>query len=532
MTSLLSSPGLDLTSPNTRRNLSTPRLIEIALGRGEGQLAANGTLVVSTGERTGRSPTDKYLEDTPEIHDKIWWGKVNQPVSSEGFAVLEEIAAEYMAGVDQVYVFDGFVGADPKYRLASRTFTEQAWHALFVKTLFIEPQEGELDGFDPDWTIINCGKRKLTAEEAERAGVKPTGICVAQSLTRKRVLIFGTEYSGEMKKSLFYAMNFDMPEVGVFPMHCSSNVDAQDDSNVALFFGLSGTGKTTLSADPGRALIGDDEHGWSDHGVFNFEGGCYAKCIRLSEETEPQIWNAIRFGSVLENVDLDPETRVPDYDSAKYTENTRVTYPVEFIPGARIPSVGDHPKNVIFLTADAFGVLPPVSRLSREQAMYYFINGYTSKLAGTEAGVTEPVPNFSPCFGGPFLARPPKVYADMLAERIENHTADVWLVNTGWSGGPYGTGERFSLKYTRAMITSIMNGELAKASFETDEVFGLSIPTSIPGGLVPDEVLHPRNTWPDKAAYDEKAKDLARRFRANDEGFEMPDAVRAAGPIG
>jgi phosphoenolpyruvate carboxykinase (ATP) len=339
-----------------------------------------------------------------------------------------------------------------------------------------------------------------------------------------------------MKKSLFYAMNYDMPEVGVFPMHCSANVDKQDDANVALFFGLSGTGKTTLSADPNRALIGDDEHGWSARGVFNFEGGCYAKCIKLSKETEPQIWDAIRFGSVLENTDVDPATRIANFDSAKYTENTRVTYPVEFIPGARIPSVGNHPRNVIFLTADAFGVVPPVSRLTREQAIYYFINGYTSKLAGTEAGVTEPQPNFSPCFGGPFLPRTPQSYGRMLAERIDKHRADVWLVNTGWSGGPYGVGSRFKLAYTRAMITAILNGSLKNAKFTPDPVFGLPIPDSIPAApgsmSVPADVLNPKNTWKDKAAYDAKAKDLAKRFRENDAKFEMDAPVRAAGPKG
>jgi len=532
MSALLSSPALDIGSPRILRNLATPRLIELALANGEGILAANGTLSVRTGDRTGRSPTDKYLEDTPDIHANIWWGKVNQPITPAGFDYLESLAADYMAERETLYVFDGFVGADTKYRLSARTYAEQAWHALFVQTLFIEPTEGELAAFAPDWTIVNCGRRRLTKQEAERAGVAPTGICIAQSLTRKRVLIFGTEYAGEMKKSLFYAMNYDMPDVGVFPMHCSANVAKDDAKNVALFFGLSGTGKTTLSADPERALIGDDEHGWSARGVFNFEGGCYAKCIRLSKETEPQIWDAIRFGSVLENVDIDADTREIDYDSAKITENTRVTYPVQFIPGAVIPSVGDHPRNVIFLTADAFGVLPPVSRMTREQAAYYFINGYTSKLAGTEAGVTEPQPNFSPCFGGPFLPRPPQRYAEMLTERIAKHSADVWLVNTGWSGGPYGTGARFKLAYTRAMIGAIMNGSLKNAKFTPDDIFGLAIPDAIPGGKVPNEVLHPRNTWKDKAAYDAKAKDLAKRFRENDAKFEMSGQVRGAGPKG
>ncbi len=533
MASMIATQGLDLASAKVLRNLSTPVLIEHAINREEGVLAANGTLSVTTGKSTGRSPNDKYLEDSPEVTNNIWWGKVNQKITAAAFDELEKIAQAYLSKKKTVYQFDGFVGADPKYRLSVRTFTEQAWHSLFVKTLFIEPTKSELASFDPDWTIVNCGKRKLTKAEAKRVGSNPdTGICIAQSLTRKTVLIFGTEYAGEMKKSMFYAMNYDMPEVSVFPMHCSANVDMQDDTNVALFFGLSGTGKTTLSADPKRALIGDDEHGWSERGTFNFEGGCYAKCIKLTKEGEPQIWDAIKFGSVLENVTLDPDTRVPDYDSNAITENTRVTYPVSFIPGARMPSVGKHPKNVIFLTADAFGVMPPVSKLSREQAMYFFINGYTSKLAGTEAGVKEPQPNFSPCFGGPFLPRPPRVYADMLAERIDKHGANVWLVNTGWSGGPYGVGSRFKLSYTRAMITAILNGSLAKVNFEPDPIFGLSIPAEIPGGDVPKDVLNPRNTWKDKSAYDTKAKDLAKRFRENDAKFDMPEKVRAAGPKG
>ncbi|HVZ93233.1 MAG TPA: phosphoenolpyruvate carboxykinase (ATP) [Phycisphaerales bacterium] len=533
MASMMTSSTLELAPERVLRNLSTPVLVEHALSRGEGVLASNGTLSVTTGARTGRSPNDKYLEDSPEVTANIWWGKVNQKLTPAAFDELEKLARAYMSKKKQVYQFDGFVGADTTHRLSVRTYTEQAWHSLFVKTLFIEPTKDELAGFDPDWTIINCGKRKLTKAEAKRVGSNPeTGICIAQSLSRRLVLIFGTEYAGEMKKSMFYAMNYDMPEVGVFPMHCSANVDMKDDSNVALFFGLSGTGKTTLSADPQRALIGDDEHGWSSTGVFNFEGGCYAKCINLTKEGEPQIWDAIKFGSVLENVLLDPDMRTPNYDSNAITDNTRVTYPVDFIPGARIPSVGKHPKNVIFLTADAFGVLPPVSKLTREQAMYYFINGYTSKLAGTEAGVKEPQPNFSPCFGGPFLPRPPRVYADMLAERIDKHGANVWLVNTGWSGGPYGVGARFKLKYTRAMVTAILDGSLAKAKFENDPVFGLAIPSEVPGSDVPKDVLQPRNTWKDKGGYDEKAKDLAKRFRENDGKFEMPEKVRAAGPRG
>ncbi len=525
--------SLDLSPNRVSTNLSTAELVERALQAGEGKLASNGALVCMTGDRTGRSPNDKFLEDSPAIHDKIWWGKVNQGVTPAGFDLAVRIAVDHLNARPRLYVFEGFAGADPAYRLGVRVVTEQAWHNLFASTLFIRQGPrvaGDARGpFRADWTIINAGRRRLTPDEAKAIGVKGP-VLIAQSLARKTVVILGTEYAGEIKKSIFYAMNYDMPEKGVFPMHCSANVAKNDAANVALFFGLSGTGKTTLSADPERALIGDDEHGWSDRGVFNFEGGCYAKCIKLSKEGEPQIWNAIRFGSVLENTVIDPVTRVPDYDVAKFTENTRVTYPVDFIENAVIPSVGGHPRNVIFLTADAFGVIPPVSRLSQEQAMYYFINGYTSKLAGTEAGVTEPQPNFSPCFGGPFLPRPPRVYAEMLAERIRAHKANVWLLNTGWTGGPYGVGSRFKLAYTRAFVTTILNGSLAKASFSPDPVFGLPLPASVPG--VPAEVLNPRRTWKDGAAYDAQAKKLAMLFRENDAKFEMPDSVRGAGPKG
>jgi len=510
-----------------RKNLSTPALIEAALANGEGKLAANGAFAVTTGDRTGRSPKAKFVEDAPEIHDNIWWGDVNQPMTTEQFTELEKIARERLATCDKLYVFEGQVGADPDHRLRVVTVAKLAWHALFARSLFQRPTAEELKNFEADWLVISCGDHKLTKDEQDRLGLS-SPVCVAESITRKTVIIFGTEYAGEIKKSLFYAMNYDMPDEGVFPMHCSANVDREDNNNVALFFGLSGTGKTTLSADPARDLVGDDEHGWSEKGVFNFEGGCYAKCIKLTREGEPLIYDAIRFGSVLENLVIDDVTREPDYCDGSITENTRVTYPIEHVANARIPSMAGHPKNVVFLTADAFGVLPPVSKLSREQAMYYFINGYTSKLAGTEAGVTEPLPNFSPCFGGPFLPRPPAQYADMLAERIDKHGANVWLLNTGWSGGPYGVGERFKLKYTRAMVSAILDGSLANASFETEPVFGLHIPTSVPN--VPDEVLAPRNTWQDKNAYDAKANDLAQRFRDNAATFDMPEAVRSAGP--
>jgi len=496
---------LDLSPARTIRNAPAARLVELALGAGEGQLAANGALVCRTGDRTGRSPKAKYLEDAAAIHGKIDWGAVNQPLTPERFELAERLATEHLHTRERVYSFEGFAGADPDYRLGVRVVTEQAWHALFASTLFIRPgtpAAGGTSQWQADWTILNAGRRRLTPDEAERLGVDGP-IIIAQSLERKTVVILGSEYAGEIKKSIFYAMNFDMPEAGVFPMHCSANVAKDDPDNVALFFGLSGTGKTTLSADPDRALIGDDEHGWSDNGVFNFEGGCYAKCIKLSKEGEPQIWDAIRFGSVLENVVVDPDSREPDFDDGSITENTRVTYPVDYIPGAVIPSVGRHPRNVIFLTADAFGVMPPVSRLTPEQAMYYFINGYTSKLAGTEAGVTEPQPNFSACFGAPFMPRPPAEYAAMLAER-------------------------FKLAYTRAMVSAILSGELEDAAFTEHDILGLRMPRAVAG--VPSEVLDPRATWDDPAAYDAKARDLAGRFRENDKKYDMPQAVRDSGP--
>ena len=524
MTTASESRIADLGSVKIHRNLSVPSLFEAAIQRGEGVLAANGALMCDTGERTGRSPGDKFLEDTPGIHDNIDWGKVNQPISPENFTKLEALAIEHLRGRDELFRFDGQAGADPKYRLKVSVFTEEAWHSLFAKTLFINAAEDELDGFEPDWVIYNACNLKI--DDPEAYGVK-NGLAIIQSLEQRKVIIIGTRYAGEMKKSIFYAMNYDLPDLNVFPMHCSSNIDKKDPSNVALFFGLSGTGKTTLSADPERRLIGDDEHGWSEDGVFNIEGGCYAKCIKLSEEGEPEIWNAIRFGSVLENVVLD-DHGVPDYDDGSKTENTRVTYPVSFIDDAQIPSTGGHPRNVVFLTADAYGVLPPVSKLTREQAMYYFVNGYTSKLAGTEAGVTEPQPNFSPCFGGPFLPRAPIVYAEWLARRIEEHDADVWLLNTGWTGGPHGVGSRFSLPWTRAFVRGILDGSLRDAGTVTHPIFGLHMPTAVEG--VPAEVLDPRNTWADKDAYDEKARDLAARFRANDSKYELTEEVRAAGP--
>tara|TARA_R110002073_G_scaffold37866_1_gene108958 strand:+ start:117626 stop:119221 length:1596 start_codon:yes stop_codon:yes gene_type:complete len=528
--STISISGLELDAKTTHTNLSTAQLVEMILQRGEGKLASNGAVNVFTGDRTGRSPTDKRLEDTPAIHDNIDWGKINIPTTPDQFDKAVEIASRYLNTQDELFVFEGFVGADTSHRLGVQVITTKAWHALFAETLFIKPGSPSDAGdgsWSQDWTVINAGCHKLTAEEQAELG-HDTPILIAQSLEKKTVVIFGTEYAGEMKKGLFYAMNYDMPDQGVFPMHCSCNVDKQDPSNVALFFGLSGTGKTTLSADPNRGLIGDDEHGWGPNGVFNFEGGCYAKVIGLTHEKEPEIWDAIKFGSVLENTIIDDKTRIPDYDDVSVTQNTRVTYPVDYIDGAIIPSVCSHPKNVIFLTADAFGVMPPIAKLTPEQAMYYFINGYTSKLAGTEEGVVDPIPSFSPCFGGPFMPRPAAEYAKMLAERTNQHGANVWLLNTGWSGGPYGTGERFSLKYTRAMVTAILNGSLSDVPTEEHPIFGLHMPTSVPD--VPSEVLNPRNTWADKSAYDAKASELATLFRKNDTKYNLPADILSGGP--
>ncbi|MCH7486165.1 MAG: phosphoenolpyruvate carboxykinase (ATP), partial [Proteobacteria bacterium] len=408
-------------------NYSSAALYEEALRRGEGTASVDGALVTVTGRHTGRAPDDKFTVEEDSVRDSIDWGDVNRPMAPEKFEGLRQKMLDYLEG-RQLFVQDCHAGADPEHRLGIRVVTEHAWHNLFARNMFIQPDAGELREFIPDFTVIQAPGFLATPEED---GTNSETV-ITVSFENKLVLIGGSGYAGEIKKSIFGVLNYMLPPRGVLPMHCSANVGP--DGDVAIFFGLSGTGKTTLSADASRTLIGDDEHGWGPGGVFNFEGGCYAKCIKLSKEGEPQIWNAIRFGSVLENLILD-DSRAPDYDDGSITENTRVTYPVDFIPGAVIPSVGGHPRNVIFLTADAFGVLPPVSRLSPEQASYYFINGYTSKLAGTEAGVTEPQPNFSPGFGGPFLPRQPGAYARMLADRVSKHGADVWLLNTGWTGG-------------------------------------------------------------------------------------------------
>jgi phosphoenolpyruvate carboxykinase (ATP) len=489
-------------------NLGVAELIEHAIENGEGHLASNGALVARTGKYRGRTPKDKFVVRDSITENKIDWNN-NQPISAEIFDKLVQKGVDFAKG-KKLYVIDTYGGADPKHRISARFIVQKAWHALFIKQLLIRPTADELKSYNPDWTITDLSM--MTTDPAVD-GTRSEAF-IGLNFSEKRVIVMGTEYAGEMKKSVFTIMNYLLPLSGVMSMHCSANIGERGDT--ALFFGLSGTGKTTLSADPERHLIGDDEHGWSDDGVFNIEGGCYAKCIRLSKEGEPQIWDAIRYGSVLENVILD-ENRVPDYNDVSLTENTRCAYPVEFIANAAMPSVGGHPKNIIFLTADAYGVLPPVSRLTPEQAMYHFLNGYTAKVAGTEAGVTDPEVVFSVCFGAPFMPLPPKVYAKLLGEKISRHGASVWLVNTGWTGGPYGIGSRMSLPYTRAIIHSILKGDLAEATFEKDAVFGLDVPTSVSG--VPDSVLMPRNTWPDKAAYDLQAKTLFEMFEKNYKKF-------------
>ncbi len=497
-----SIPGV-VTTGRVSANLPSAALVEHAIQRGEGTLTTLGALSCFTGKRTGRSPGDKFLVQDAGTKDVINWGKVNQPMAPGTFAKIVDRVKEYHK-TRNLFVFDGAAAADPAYKLRLRLVTETAWHTLFARCLFLRPFAEELKTFVPDWTILHAPGLAL---DPGADGTK-SEVCIAADFTSRTVVIAGTQYAGEIKKSVFTILNYLLPARGVFPMHCSANLGPAGD--VALFFGLSGTGKTTLSADPDRRLIGDDEHGWSDTGVFNLEGGCYAKTIKLSETGEPQIWNAIRFGCVLENVPVDPFTRVPDFDSIAVTENTRAAYPVDFIPNCELSGVGGHPTHIFFLTCDAFGVLPPLSRLSPDQAMQHFLCGYTAKIAGTEAGITEPTVTFSTCFGAPFMPLPPKRYGAMLKERMERHKVPVWLVNTGWSGGGVGVGARMKLGYTRALLKAALSGVLDGVSFQTDPVFGLQVPASCPG--VPSEVLLPRNTWKDKTAYDAAAKKLSGMF--------------------
>ncbi|MCH7942159.1 MAG: phosphoenolpyruvate carboxykinase [Proteobacteria bacterium] len=506
-------------------NYPTPALYEEALRRNEGRLAQGGPLVVTTGEHTGRSAGDKFIVEDPSSSGDIDWGAVNRAMSADHFDGLKSRMLDHLRGRD-VFVQDCYAGASADHRLAVRVITETAWHSLFARNMFINPPVRDLADFKPEFTVIQAPS--FTADPA-RDGTNSEVFIVANFAARE-VLIGGTSYAGEIKKSIFSVLNFLLPSADVLPMHSSVNVGAGGDSSV--FFGLSGTGKTTLSADPDRTLIGDDEHGWGDAGLFNFEGGCYAKVIRLSAEAEPEIYQTTRrFGTVLENVVIDPLSGALDLDDASLTENTRASYPLDFIPNASPSGAAGHPENVVMLTADAFGVLPPISKLTPEQAMYHFLSGYTAKVAGTEQGLgPEPEATFSTCFGAPFMPRHPSVYAKLLGIRIARHDTACWLVNTGWSGGAYGVGSRMKIEYTRALLRAALDGSLAGVEVALDPCFGLSVPQACSG--VPAEVLNPRDTWADKAAYDRTARDLVGRFHANFTTFDpyVTEAVKAAAP--
>jgi phosphoenolpyruvate carboxykinase (ATP) len=505
------------------RNLSVPLLIEHAIRRGEAELASNGALVAYTGTRTGRSPKDRFIVRNAATESLVNWGATNQPISQQAFDALRARIVDYLQERD-VFVLDARAGADPQTSLPIRVITEYAWHNLFAKQLFIRLSTEELATHIPEWTVISApGFKANPARDKVNSEV-----AVLLDFEAKEVLICGTEYAGEIKKSIFSVLNFMLPQQYILPMHCAANEGTNGD--VALFFGLSGTGKTSLSSDPERKLIGDDEHGWDKNGVFNFEGGCYAKCIRLSPAHEPQIYHAIRYGSVIENVEIDPDTHDPLYDSERFTENTRVAYPLDFIENSVQIKRGGHATVLFFLTADAFGVLPPIARLTPKQAIYHFLSGYTAKLAGTEVGVTEPQTTFEACFGAPFLPLPPATYAILLGEKIKKHNTRVYLLNTGWTGGPFGIGKRFNIDHTRTMLRAAISGQLEQVATYTDPFFGLHVPVHIDG--VPEEIMHPRETWRDKAEYDRLAHVLVSRFIENfDKKFGTLDpAMRQGGP--
>lgn len=510
---------------NLIRNASPPMLYELAVSRELESITSSGALATRSGMKTGRSPKDKRIVRDPSSEESVWWGAVNIPLDERSFLINRQRVTDYFNSRDYLYVLDGFAGWDHDFRIKVRVVCTRAYHALFMHNMLIRPTADELASFgEPDVVIFNGGAFPANP----LTGGMTSSTSVDLSLEHQQFVILGTLYAGEMKKGVFTFMNYLMPKRGVLSMHCSANEGEKED--VSLFFGLSGTGKTTLSADPYRRLIGDDEHCWSDNGVFNIEGGCYAKCIDLSPQTEPEIYNAIRFGSVLENVVYDENSREVDYASHRITENTRASYPIEFIPNAKIPCMGGHPSNIIFLTCDAFGVLPPVSKLTPAQAMYHFISGYTAKVAGTEMGITEPQTTFSACFGSPFLVWHPAKYAEMLADRMKKHSSDCWLVNTGWSGGGYGQGARMKLSLTRAIINAIHSGALANANYHVDPVFGLAIPDACPG--VPSDVLEPRSTWSDPKAYDQSARKLASQFVESFKQYASVASpeVLAAGP--
>jgi len=505
-------------------NLSPAELYEAALKRGEGRLAHMGGFTAVTAPHTGRSPDDKYTVRDQTTEDVVHWGTVNVPMDPDTFATLREMVVEHLNG-RELFVRDARAGEDPEAGLAVRVVTPSAWHNLFAYNMFLRPTPEQLADARPDFTVLHAPELKA---DPEVHGTR-SGTFVVVNFTEREVLIGGTRYAGEIKKSIFSVLNHLLPARGILPMHCSANVGEKGD--VALFFGLSGTGKTTLSADPARGLIGDDEHGWGDDGVFNFEGGCYAKVINLSPEAEPEIFQATRmFGTILENVVLTPITREVSYSEESITENTRASYPIHYIPNAVIPSRGGHPEHVVFLTCDAFGVLPPISRLTPAQAMYHFLSGYTAKVAGTERGVTEPKAAFSACFGAPFLPRHPGEYAEMLGAKLREHESAVWLVNTGWSGGGHGVGSRINLRHTRRMVDAALGGELTDTETRTDPIFGLHVPAQVEG--VPDDLLNPRETWADQDAYDQAARKLADMFRDNFRKYEgdVLEEIREAGP--
>ncbi len=513
---------MGIRTDKIHRNLPVKNMIDLAVLKNEGILTSTGALSVKTGKYTGRSPDDRYIVDDDETHNKVDWGKVNHPFPEEKFDRLIEKMKKHLEG-KEIFVFDGFIGADPDNRLPIRIANDHVWQSLFTREMFIRPSAAELESHKPEFTLIAINDFKSIPEVD---GTRSDAFILI-NFSRKLALIGATSYAGEIKKAMFSVMNYILPDRGVFPMHCSANIGRNGDT--ALFFGLSGTGKTTLSADPNRMLIGDDEHGWSDKGVFNFEGGCYAKCINLNKDAEPQIWDAIRSGAVLENVVIDKNTIKPDFNDGSITENTRVAYPLDYIPGAVIPSLGGNPKVIVFLTADAFGVMPPIARLTKDGAMYHFMSGYTSKLAGTERGITEPKATFSECFGAPFMSRHASVYARMLGEKITKHNTIVYLINTGWSGGPYGIGKRINIKYTRNMVTAALTGKLDIVKYRHDDIFNLDVPTSCTD--VPSEILDPRNTWVEKDAYDLSARKLARMFIENFKKFgETPQEIHDAGP--
>ena len=519
----LKSIGLNHVG-DTFWNLSSAELVEDIIVLGQGVMTDSGAIAIETGEFTGRSPQDRFIVCDEKTENAVWWGDINKKFTPEKFDALYDRMKAYLTNRD-LYVRDAYACADDDYRTNIRLVAEMPWSSMFANNMFLRPTDEEIENFEPDWHIV-CAPEFMAEPEID--GTRQHNFAIL-NFTKKMIIIGGTGYTGEIKKGIFSVLNFILPhEKDVLSMHCSANVGK--DGDTAVFFGLSGTGKTTLSSDENRRLIGDDEHGWSDNGVFNFEGGCYAKTIDLSAEKEPQIYNAIKFGAILENIGFKEGTRTPDYFDTHITQNTRVSYPIYHIDNIMVPSKGGMPKNIFFLTADAFGVLPPISKLTSGQAMYHFISGYTAKVAGTEEGITEPVTAFSACFGAPFLPLHPTKYAEMLGERMEKHNVKVWLVNTGWSGGAYGTGERIKLKFTRAMITAALEGKLDNVDYTTHEIFGLAMPNECEG--VPTEILNPKNTWEDKAAYDTKANHLANEFVKNFAQFESAanDEIMAAAP--